>query len=169
MSKSNEGSVAPNERVNIVYRPATDGAKADVELPLKLLVVGDFTGAQDARPLEDREPVNIDKDNFGEALKSQQLRLNFHVADRLSGVAKKELDVDLHFSSLNDFSPEKVAAQVPVLKALLEMREALAALKGPLANVPEFRNKIQALVKDESARKQILGEMGIGEPEAHHE
>ena len=33
-----DGSVAPKERVNIVYRPATGDAQAEVELPLKLLV-----------------------------------------------------------------------------------------------------------------------------------
>ncbi|HKT99965.1 MAG TPA: type VI secretion system contractile sheath small subunit, partial [Paraburkholderia sp.] len=40
---ASDGSVAPKERVNIVYRPATGDAKAEVELPLKLLVLGDFT------------------------------------------------------------------------------------------------------------------------------
>ena len=30
-----EGTVAPKERVNIVYRPATGDAQEEVELPLK--------------------------------------------------------------------------------------------------------------------------------------
>ena len=38
-----ESSVAPKERVNIVYRPATGDASEEVELPLKILVMGDFT------------------------------------------------------------------------------------------------------------------------------
>jgi type VI secretion system protein ImpB len=168
MSKSEEGSVAPNERVNIVYRPATEGAREDVELPMKMLVVGDFTGVQDGRPVEERTPVEIDKDNFGDVLKSHGLRLHLQVPDKLSGNEKKELEVNLEFASLGDFSPERVAAQVPTLKALLEMREALSALKGPLANVPAFRSRIQSLVKDGDARKQLLGEMGIGEQEDHH-
>ena len=33
-----EGSVAPRERVNIVYKPATGDAQEEKELPLKLLV-----------------------------------------------------------------------------------------------------------------------------------
>jgi len=49
-----EASVAPRERVNIVYRPATGDAQEEIELPLKLLVVGDFTGKTDERMLEDR-------------------------------------------------------------------------------------------------------------------
>ena len=31
-----EASVAPKERINIVYRPATGDVKEDVELPLKI-------------------------------------------------------------------------------------------------------------------------------------
>ena len=65
-----ETSVAPKERVNIVYRPALGDAKEEVELPLKLLVMGDFTGRSDDRPLEKRELINIDKDNFNEVLKA---------------------------------------------------------------------------------------------------
>ncbi len=78
-----ESSVAPRERVNIVYRPATGDAKEEVELPLKLLIMGDFTGKPDDRPLEERDPVNIDKDNFNEVLKAQNLGLKLTVGDKL--------------------------------------------------------------------------------------
>ena len=46
---ANEGSVAPKERVNIVYKPATGDAKEEVELPLKMLMIGDYTGRPDPR------------------------------------------------------------------------------------------------------------------------
>ena len=58
------GSVAPKERINITYKPATGDAQAEVELPLKLLVVGDYTQRADDRPVEERAPINFDKDNF---------------------------------------------------------------------------------------------------------
>ena len=38
-----DGSVAPKERINITFKPAVGGAQEDVELPLKLLVLGDFS------------------------------------------------------------------------------------------------------------------------------
>ena len=158
-----EGTVAPRERVNITYRPATGDAKEDVELPLKLLVMGDFTGAPDDRPLEKREPVNIDKDNFDDVLKAQKLGLNINVPNRLSGKEGDEMSVKLNIASMKDFGPEALAEQVPELKKLLELREAVKSLKSPLLNVPEFRKKIQELVKDESARKQLLKEVGIEE------
>jgi type VI secretion system protein ImpB len=158
-----EASVAPRERVNIVYRPAIGDAKEEMELPLKLLVMGDFIGRSDDRPLEKREPINIDKDNFNEVLKEQDIGLKLNVLNKLSGRADEELNVKLKFDSIKDFGPENIVNQVPELKRLLELRESLKSLKGPLSNIPEFRKKVQELVKDENARKQLLKEMGIGE------
>jgi len=158
-----EASVAPKERINIVYRPATGDVKEDVELPLKLLVMGDFTGRPDDRPLEKRDPINIDKDNFNEVLKAHNISLNLTMPNRLSGKPDEETTVKLEMKSIKDFDPESIVNQVPELKKLLELREAMRALRGPLANVPEFRKKVQELVKDETARKQLLKEMGIGE------
>ncbi len=156
-------TIAPKERVNIVYRPAIGDAKEDVELPLKILVMGDFTGRPDDRPLERREPVSIDKDNFNEVLKAQEIALNLSVPNRLSGNADEAMNLSLRIESMKDFSPEAIVEQVPELKRLLELREALRALKGPLSNVPEFRKKIQELLKDENASTKLLAEIGIEE------
>ena len=158
-----EATVAPKERVNIVYRPATGDAKEEVELPLKLLVMGDFTGSPDDRPLEQRQPINIDKDNFNEVLKARNIGLDLTVPNRLSGKPDEEMKVKLRLESMKDFNPDAVAEQVPELKKLLELREALRSLKSPMSNVPEFRKKVQELVKDETARKQLLKELAIEE------
>lgn len=160
-----EGTVAPKERVNIVYRPATGDAKEEVELPLKLLVVGDFTMKEDERAIEDREPTNIDKDNFDEVLKGMNLDLKLTVPDKLSEDADKEVAVDLKFSSMKDFSPENIAQNTPELNKLLQLREALNALKGPMSNRPEFRKKIQEIVKDEASREKILKELNLDSDE----
>jgi type VI secretion system protein ImpB len=161
MSMAKEGSVAPKERVNIVYKPATGDAKEEVELPLKLLVVGDFSQAADDRMVEDRDPVNIDKDNFNDVLKAQNLELNLNVADKISGAEDEEMGVNLKFESLKDFDPDAIVKKVPELAKLMELREALKALKGPLSNVPDFRKKVQGLVADEGARERLLKELGI--------
>lgn len=157
-----ETSVAPKERVNIVYRPATGDAKEEVELPLKMLVMGDFTNAPDDRLLEDREPINIDKDNFDDVLKAQKIKLSINVENKISeGKEAGEMPVSLNFSSMKDFSPEEIAKNTPELKKLLELREALTALKGPLSNIPDFRKKIQDLIKDDASRERLLKELGM--------
>lgn len=159
---SKEGSVAPQERVNITYKPATGDAKEDVELPLKLLAIGNYTGRADDRALEDRKPINIDKDNFNQVMTEQKLGLTIAVPDRLSGEGSGDLSLSLKFKTLRDFEPEGIAEQIPELRRLLELRSALTALKGPLGNIPAFRKKIQGILGDEGAREQLMKELGLG-------
>ncbi len=47
-----QGTVAPKERINIKYVPATGDQQTETELPLKLLVVGDFKGGEEETPLK---------------------------------------------------------------------------------------------------------------------
>ncbi|WNG28336.1 type VI secretion system contractile sheath small subunit [Cystobacter fuscus] len=158
---SKESSVAPTERVNIVYKPATGNAQEQVELPLKILAMGDFTHRPDPRPLEDRAPINVDKDNFNEVMAQQELKVTLSVPDRLSNEKDAELPMTLEFKTLADFSPESVVNQVPELKTLLELRSALHALKGPLGNLPAFRRKLQSLLGDPDSRQKLMRELGI--------
>jgi len=160
-----EGSVAPQERVNITYKPATGGAASEVELPLKMLFVGDYTGRPDETPVEDRKPVDVNKDNFQQVLAAHNLALNLVVPNTLSDEANAETAVQLKIRRLSDFGPEAIAEQVPELKKLLELRQALSALKAPLGNIPAFRKKIQALVGDAAARERLLKELGVEEKE----
>lgn len=158
-----EESVAPKERVNITYKPATGDAKEEVELPLKVLVVGDFTLAKDDRSVEERDPVNIDKDSFNDVLKAQNLSIDLKVQNTITGKEDDELAVGLKFNSLKDFDPDSIVQQVPELKKMMELRDAIKAMKGPLGNVPEFRKKIQAIIDDPALRDKIFKEMGIAD------
>jgi len=160
---ASDGSVAPKERVNIVYRPATGDAQAEVELPLKLLVVGDYTLREDDTPLEEMKPISVDKDNFNDVLKAQKLALNMTVPNRLDSKAGEDdvLAVQMNFDSINDFSPDAIVEKVPELKQMIALRDALKALKGPLGNIPDFRKKVQELVQDDGVRQRLLGELGI--------
>lgn len=162
MSNGKEGSVAPKERVNIVYKTNTGDAQEDVELPLKILMVGDYTGKEDSTPLEERAPINVDKDNFNEVMASQNLGTAVAVPNRLDEQASGDLGVELKFKSLADFTPEGIVNQVPELKKLLELREALNALKSPIGNNSNFRKKLQSLLSDDAQRAKLLGELGLG-------
>jgi type VI secretion system protein ImpB len=158
-----ESSVAPKERVNITYKPATGDAQEEVELPLRILMAGDYTGKRDDTPLEERKPISVDKDNFSEVMAEQNLSLDMNVADKLSGNENDEMSVRLKFKNLKDFTPEGVAEQVPELRQLMQLRNALTALKGPLGNIPKFRKKIQELLGDDAARERLMKELGMGD------
>lgn len=155
-----ERSVAPKERVNIVYKPAADGQE-EVELPLNILAIGDYTGREDDRPVEERKPINIDKDNFEEVMEKHELGCELQVPDRLTDSEGGELAMSLSFKSLKDFTPEGVAEQVPELQKLQALRDALTALKGPLGNRPAFRKQLQKLLEDEGSRQALMNELGL--------
>jgi type VI secretion system protein ImpB len=155
-------SVAPKERVNIVYKASVGDAQVETELPLKILMVGDYAGRRDDTPLEERKPINIDKENFNEVMAKQELAIAVQVPNRLTNEQDASLNLKLQFKSLADFGPEGIVNQVPELKTMLELRSALTALKGPLGNIPAFRKKIQALLADDGARQKLIAELGLG-------
>jgi type VI secretion system protein ImpB len=158
-----ESSVAPKERVNIVYKTQVGNAQEEVELPLKILMMGDYTGRKDDEPVEKRAPINIDKSNFNEVMAKQELAVTIAVPDKLSsGKEPTDLNTSLKFQTIKDFEPESIAGQVPELKKLLELREALTALKFPI-QLPSFRKKIQSLLGDTEERKKLMAELGLGD------
>lgn len=161
-----QGSVAPKERVNITYKASVGDATEEKELPFKTLVLADLTGRPDDTPVEERKAINIDGNNFNDVLSSQNVSVAMNVPNKLTeGDGEEEagsIGVDLKFDSIKDFGPEAVAEQVPEMKALLELRSALAALKGPLGNYPDFRKRLQALLGDSEKRDAILSELGAG-------
>lgn len=158
-----EGSVAPKERVNVTFKPATGDAQEELELPLKLMVLGDFTQRQDDRTIEERKPVGVDKTNFDDVMAKQGLGLTFAVPNRLQEdeATDDDLAVELKISSMKDFSPANLVEQVPELKKLMELRDALVALKGPLGNTPAFRKAIESVLADDESRDRVLNELGL--------
>lgn len=160
MARKNSGSVAPKERINISYKPATGNAREGVELPFKLLVLGDFWQRQDDRIIEDREPEDINRQNFDEVMSDANLRLNFSVPNQLSQDKDSEVEVDLQVQSLKDLEPDNLIQNIPALRKVFELRESLMALKGPLGNSPQMRRAIMAMLSDEKQRGELMKEIG---------
>ena len=160
-----QGSVAPKERVNIVYKSSVGDKTEEVELPLKLMILGDFTGRPNDDVLEELEPKAVNKDNFDDVMRSYDLKMTVNVPNRLEDTEGEDIPVTLSFGGMKDFSPDRISHQVPELNKMLELRRALQALKGPLGNVPAFRKTIQNILGDESNREKLMGELGLGSSE----
>jgi type VI secretion system protein ImpB len=156
-----DGSVAPKERINIKYVPATGDQQEELELPLRLMVVGDFKGHTEEEALEDRKTVEINKTSFNSVMKEANISVSTSVKDCLSegGDEDATLDVNLDFQSMSDFSPDTLVEKVPELKKMVELREALVALKGPIGNMKGFREQLQSLLNDAEKRQQLTNEL----------
>lgn len=156
-----DGCVAPKERINVKFVPATGGQQAEAELPLKMVVLGDFTGRDSDTPVEQRKAIDIDKNTFGSVMKEMDLERTIEVANVLNDTdPDATLRTTLKFASLQDFAPDSVAQQVPELRKLVELREALTALKGPLGNMPAFRKALSEIVEDPMRRAELIEQLG---------
>ncbi|WP_426991490.1 type VI secretion system contractile sheath small subunit [Methylomonas sp. CM2] len=99
-----------------------------MQLPFVMGVMSDLSGkpAEPLAPVADRKLLEIDVDNFNERLKSMKPRVAFQVANTLTG--EGNLNVDITFESMDDFSPAAVAKRVAGLDKIVEARTQLSNL-----------------------------------------
>jgi type VI secretion protein, VC_A0107 family len=128
--QSSQKFIARNRapRVQIEYDVEVYGAQKTVQVPFVMGVMSDLSGANNAElpGIEDRKAMEIDVDNFDQRLQSMKPRVSFAVPNTLTG--EGNLNVDITFESMDDFSPAAVARKVSSVAKLLEARTQLANL-----------------------------------------
>lgn len=153
----------PRARINLKLSLHTGGAQKKVELPLKLLTVGDFSNGKEDRPLSEREKINVNKNNFNSVLSEFNLEVNLTVPNTMAGDGSEE-NIKLNFSNIKDFEPEQVARQIPQLRAMLAMRNLLRDLKSNLLDNATFRKELEKILKDPALSQELRDEMSVLAP-----
>jgi type VI secretion system protein ImpB len=112
-------------RVQIEYDVEVYGAEKKVQLPFVMGVMADLSGnpSEPLPQVADRKFLEISVDNFDDRLKAMKPRAAFQVPNTLTG--EGNINVDLTFDSLEDFSPAAIARKVGALRELLEARQQL--------------------------------------------
>lgn len=153
-------------RVHITYEVETEGAQVMRELLFVVGVVGDFSGdpTDQPRPLAERKFIQIDRDNFDDVMARMTPGLNLKVENTLAGDGT-EMAVSLGFSSIEDFEPARIAAQVPALKALLETRERLRDLMSKADRSEQLEGLLEQILKDDDGLKALSEQLGLGKQE----
>lgn len=115
-------------RVQIEYDVELYGAEKKIQLPFVMGVLADLSGkpAESPPPVAERKFLEIDVDNFDARMKAIKPRAAFQVPNTLTG--EGNLNVEITFESMDDFSPAAVARKVDALRKLLEARQQLANL-----------------------------------------
>ncbi|MGQ7933542.1 type VI secretion system contractile sheath small subunit [Paraburkholderia sp. D1E] len=162
MSNSFQNEV-PKARINLKLDLHTGGAQKKVELPLKLLVMGDYSNGQDGRALAERTKVDINKNNFNSVLADYNPKARIAVENTLASDGS-ELPVVLDFRSMDDFKPDAVAAKVPELRGLMAARNLLRDLKSNLLDNAMFRRELEKILKDPALSERLRNDLQkIGE------
>lgn len=153
----------PKARINLKLDLHTGGAGKKTELPLKLLVAGDFSHGQESAPLSEREKVNINKNNLDAVLSGYSPEVSLTVKNTLANDGS-ENGIHLTFRSMNDFSPEQVSRQIPQLKAMLSMRNLLRDLKANLLDNQTFRKELEKILRDPALSAELSAELSALAP-----
>ncbi|MFV3331192.1 type VI secretion system contractile sheath small subunit [Pseudomonas sp. NY15437] len=154
----------PKARVNIKLDLHTGGAQKKVELPLKLMVLGDYSNGRESRPLSERSKIDINKNNFNSVLAEFQPSLKVAVPNTLANDGS-DASVELTFRDMKDFEPEQVARQLPELRALLAMRNLLRDLKSNLLDNVTFRRELERILKDDALSSELRAELAALAPQ----
>ncbi|EFM2059818.1 TPA: type VI secretion system contractile sheath small subunit [Escherichia coli] len=153
----------PKARINLKLDLHTGGASKKIELPLKLLIAGDFSNGQESVPLSERKKINLNKNNFDSVLFDYSPKVNLIVKNTLADDGSED-SIRLTFRSMKDFSPEQVSRQIPQLKARLSMRNLLRDLKANLLDNQAFRKELENILLDPALSAELRAELSALAP-----
>lgn len=149
----------PPSRVNLFLELEEGEASEKVELPMRMLVLGNYSDADENVPVDERELVNVNSNNFEDVMASSEIEIDYHVENRLSGEEGEEMPVHLNITTLSSFEPEEVASQVPQLRRMVAVRNLLQDLRNRVVSMSEFRKQLSEIVQDEEALGQLSEEL----------
>lgn len=152
-------------RVQIAYDVEHYGSPTTIELPFVMAVMADLAGKSETKeamkPVNDRTFVDVDAGRFGKFMEALAPRVKARVPNRLPSkdeAADEEMFVDLTFKSMSDFTPDKVAEQVPALAELLKMRRQLEELISYMGGNVNAEKRIAQLLQNEPLLRQVAEE-----------
>lgn len=148
----------PKARVNITLDVETNEGRKKKELPLKLLVMGDFSNGKTQGSIAERERININKNNFDKVLKDLAPELSFTVPNQVKRDGS-EMRVNLTLDAMRKFHPEELIKQIPELRNLIAMRNLLKDLKSNVLDNNSFRKELEEIVKDETEMQKLRGQL----------
>lgn len=147
----------PKSRITLTYKTEVDGEPATVDLPLRLMVLGDFSnGSSKDRKLEldERNLRSLNGSNINDIMKDMNIGVDMVVPDKVTP-GGGDMRVQLNLENLKSFSPDEVAKQVPQIRSLLLLKKLLEEIQSNVANKKEFA----ALLNKLFASEALLGQM----------
>jgi type VI secretion system protein ImpB len=152
----------PKSRITLTYRTTINGEQETVNLPLRLLVLGDFSlGSSEDRKtdLETRKLRSVDGRNLDELMKDMKMSTRFQVPNRINPDVESDLNVTLPISRMKSFHPDEIVNHVPKLKALLLLKTLLVEMQSNIDNRKDLRRELYDLFSKPEALKELLNEL----------
>ena len=177
----------PESRIMLTYRTTVDGEPRDVDLPFRLLLLGDLSNgtSKDRRErqvevitkdadgkdvkstvaqkdgLDARNLRTLDGKNLRDVMRDMDIKLTMNVPNRIDvnepPDKRAAIPISLTIDSMEAFSPRSIAENVPQLKALLVLKNLLKEVQANLDNRREFRELLRLNVDPARDRRAARG------------
>lgn len=134
-------------RVNITLNISNKDAQEKKELPMRLLVLADFTKSEMKHSLAKQERLAVTLANYQQVLSYLNPKVTVTVPHNTRD-RQEDLSVDLSFHSMQDFHPKSIVEQVPVLRRLAAMKNLLKELRSNIIDNATFKAKLQEIFQD---------------------
>lgn len=152
----------PQSRLTLRYKTEVSGQPADITLPMRLMILGDFSlgsSADRKLDLDERRVRNLDGTNTDATMKDMGMSLNFTVDNKIDPDNEPELEISLPINSMKSFSPDQVAEHVPKLKGLLTLKQLVAETLTNVNNRKELNKLLNELMSNSEYKDKILSDL----------
>src|SRR5262249_52001585 len=144
------------------YRTNIEGEEQDISLPLRTMVLGDFSqGSSKDRQesLEDRRLRSIDGTNrVDDLMKDMDITLQIKVPNQIDR-DKGEVEVARKITSMKSFSNDEVAQHIQQVKALTMLKQLLLEMQSNIDNRRDLRKLVQELYQNPDSLQKTLAEL----------
>ncbi|HSI88085.1 MAG TPA: type VI secretion system contractile sheath large subunit, partial [Pyrinomonadaceae bacterium] len=106
--------IDPNEGLEGTFTLESEKGGVVEEPPFRILVLGEWSGDGEKKPLAERRPIEIDRDDFDAVMSQLGVK-----ADLAPG------STSLTFAEIEDFHPDQIFRNLPIFNELRELRGRL--------------------------------------------
>jgi len=138
----------PKSRLTLRYRTEINGQQEDIELPLRLLVVGDFSGSHSSKDsFEERNVLSFDGKNLNNIMQKMKIRLQ--VTD------SEENAHTIPIENVDSFLPGNVIKSISTMDDMVKAKNLLNSLLSSINNSNKFRQALSSLLEDPEALDKL--------------
>jgi type VI secretion system protein ImpB len=109
--------------------------------------------------LDERSPRGLNGSNTNDVMRDMGISLEIVVPNKIASSSKESLKVSLSINSLDSFSPQEVAKQIPQIQSLVTFKKLLEEIQSNIANKKEFAQLLNKLYSNQDALIKMKEEL----------
>lgn len=133
-------------RVKFEYETEINGANKTVELPMRMIVAGDWAQGMSKEAQKDfseRGAYELEPGKTDDLMEKMGIELSLEVDDHIHEGGR--LQVTLPVRGMKDFTPDRIVQTVPELQELMKLREKLKDIRDKTKGPKNYRLLLEQL------------------------